>query len=112
MEVRAEQVERRAPGAAPVEAARVSLPPPPPDPGGQTDVRGHATDDALPIIEQYLDTAYRAGRRRLTVIHGHGTGALRRAVRAMLREHALVSALEAAPPREGGDGATIVTLVG
>ena len=113
MEVRAEQVERRAPGAAPVAAApRVSLPPPPPDPGGQTDVRGHTADDALPIVEQYLDTAYRAGRTRLTVIHGHGTGALRRAVRAMLREHALVSNLEAAPPREGGDGATIVTLVG
>ena len=112
MHVRPEQIERLAPARPPAEGDRGRVPPPPPDPGPQTDVRGNTADDALPIVERFLDDAYRAGRTRLTIVHGYGTGALRRAVRAMLRQHPLVSALEAAPPREGGDGATIVTLIG
>ena len=113
MHVRPEQIERLAPDRPPAgDAPRGRIPPPPPDPGGQTDVRGNTADDALPIVERFLDDAYRAGRARLTIVHGYGTGALRRAVRNMLRQHPLVSTLEAAPPPEGGDGATIVTLIG
>ena len=113
MHVRPEQIERLAPDRPPADdGPRGRIPPPPPDPGAQTDVRGNTADDALPIVERFLDDAYRAGRARLTIVHGYGTGALRRAVRDMLRQHPLVSNLEAAPPREGGDGATIVTLIG
>ena len=112
MRVRPEQIERLAPARPTSEGDRGRTPPPPPDPGPRTDVRGNTADDALPIVERFLDDAYRAGRTRLAIVHGYGTGALRRAVRAMLRQHPLVSALEAAPPREGGDGATIVTLIG
>ena len=112
MRVRPEQIERLAPARPTAEGDRGRTPPPPPDPGPRTDVRGNTADDALPIVERFLDDAYRAGRTRLAIVHGYGTGALRRAVRAMLRQHPLVSALEAAPPREGGDGATIVTLIG
>ena len=109
--VRAEQIERVAPPER-IASRPGRAPAPPPDPGASADVRGHAAEDALPIVERFLDAAYRAGRTRLTIVHGKGTGALRRAVRAMLREHALVSAIAAAEPAEGGDGATIVTLAG
>ena len=109
--VRAAQIERVAPPER-IPSRPGSTPPPPPDPGASADVRGHAADDALPIVERFLDAAYRAGRTRLTIVHGKGTGALRRAVRAMLHEHALVAAIAPAEPAEGGEGATIVTLAG
>jgi DNA mismatch repair protein MutS2 len=47
----------------------------------------------------------------MRIIHGKGTGTLRRAVRDMLRKHALVHAQASAEPREGGDGVTVVELV-
>jgi DNA mismatch repair protein MutS2 len=44
------------------------------------------------------------------ILHGKGTGALRSAVRQHLARHPLVQSSEPAPPREGGDGVTIVKL--
>jgi DNA mismatch repair protein MutS2 len=44
------------------------------------------------------------------VVHGHGTGRLREALRAYFREHPLVASVTPAPDHEGGDGATIVEL--
>jgi DNA mismatch repair protein MutS2 len=46
------------------------------------------------------------------LLHGKGTGALRQAIRDELRHHPLVKSFESAPPREGGDGITVVTLAG
>src|SRR3989304_1023385 len=46
----------------------------------------------------------------LRIVHGKGTGTLRRAVREMLSKHALVRSHASAPPREGGDGVTVVEL--
>ena len=74
------------------------------------EVRGQTLDEALPAVEQFLDHAYRAGLQRLEVVHGKGTGTLRRAVREMLRHHPLVSAYEPAERREGGEGVTIVRM--
>ena len=111
--VRPEQIERvgRA-GEAPAEPqARGKRPPPPPDPGVRCDVRGRTTDDALPTVEGFLDRAYRAGRQRLEIVHGKGTGALRQAVRAQLQDHPLISSYETAARHEGGDGVTVVHLV-
>ena len=111
--VRVEQVERRAPNrtAAQTAAPRVQMPRPPVDPGSKIDVRGRTTEEALPMVDSFLDLAYRAGQSRLEVVHGKGTGALRKAVRGLLREQPLVTSFESAAPRAGGDGVTVVQLV-
>ena len=79
-------------------------------PPAEIDVRGTAADDALLAVEQRLDEAFRAGLAELRIVHGKGTGTLRRAVREMLSKHALVRAHASAPPRQGGDGVTVVEL--
>ena len=120
--VRVEQVERLAPsGARAADANRPlrgmgatvsNIPRPPVDPGSKIDLRGRMTEEALPMVDAFLDLAYRAGQTRLEVVHGKGTGALRRAVRDMFRKHPLVTKFESAEPKQGGDGVTIVTLLG
>ena len=111
--VRPEQIERvgRTAETAVEPQARGKRPPPPPDPGARCDVRGRTTDDAVPTVEGFLDRAYRAGRQRLEIVHGKGTGALRQAVRAQLQDHPLISSYETAAKHEGGDGVTVVHLV-
>ncbi|MGH2470895.1 MAG: endonuclease MutS2 [Candidatus Limnocylindria bacterium] len=76
----------------------------------QLDIRGARADEALAVLDRYLNDAAVAGIARLRIIHGKGTGALRTAIRAALNGHPLVRAHEPAGPSEGGDGATIVTL--
>jgi DNA mismatch repair protein MutS2 len=76
----------------------------------QLDIRGARADEALEVLDRYLNDAAVAGVGRLRIIHGKGTGALRTAIRAALTGHPLVRAQEPAGPSEGGDGATIVTL--
>lgn len=110
--VRPDQIERLGRAAAGAEAqTRSKQPPPPPDPGARCDIRGRTTDDALPTVDGFLDHAYRAGRRRLEIVHGKGTGALRAAVRKLLQDHPLITTYESAPAKQGGDGVTIVQLV-
>ena len=106
--VRNEQIERRGrrePGGGAVhyQGTRES-------PGGRLEVRGQTLDEALPTVEQFLDRAYRAGLQRLELVHGKGTGALRQAVRELLRSHPLVARFEAAPPHAGGEGVTVVHM--
>ncbi len=74
------------------------------------DLRGARVEEALALLDDLLDRAGLAGAARLTVIHGHGTGALRDAVRALLSKHPLVREWRPGAQGEGGDGATIVTL--
>jgi len=74
------------------------------------DLRGLRVDDALDRLLYALDRAASAGRGKLVVIHGLGTGALRQAVRAHLAESPYVTRFAPAPPDEGGDGATIAVL--
>ncbi len=71
---------------------------------------GATVDDALARAEKFLDSALLADERRLRVVHGHGTGRLREALRTYFREHALVASVSPAPDNEGGQGATIVEL--
>lgn len=84
--------------------------PPAPSPGLELDLRGRRAEDALRILDSYLDRAFRAGLAKVRIIHGGGTGALRRAVREWLARHPLVASFQPAPPYEGGDGATMVEL--
>ncbi len=73
-------------------------------------VIGATVDDALGRLEKFLDDAMLADSRRLRIVHGHGTGRLREAIRAFLKDHPLVSGVQAAADHEGGQGATIVEL--
>ena len=76
----------------------------------QLDLRGARAEEALEVLDRYLNDAALAGLSRARVIHGKGTGALRTAVREHLSGHPLVKSSRAAPTNEGGDGATIVEL--
>ena len=74
------------------------------------DVRGARVDEALDVVGRYLEDCALAGLSKATIIHGHGTGALRDAVRAMAATHPLVRSARAGERGEGGDGATVVTF--
>jgi len=71
---------------------------------------GIRVEPALEELDSYLDRALLASRRQVRVIHGHGTGRLRQAIRDHLRSHAAVKEAHAGAPNEGGNGATVVTL--
>jgi len=74
------------------------------------DVRGARVEEALEVVERYLEDASLAGLERALIIHGVGTGALRDAVRSAASAHPLVRSVRAGERGEGGDGATVVTL--
>ena len=72
------------------------------------DLRGARVEEALELLDQYVDQASVASVPRVTVIHGHGSGALRDALRARLSGHPLIKSWRPGERGEGGDGATIV----
>jgi len=76
----------------------------------EIDVRGQVVDDALVLIDKYLEDANLVGLTSVAIIHGKGTGALRRAVRDYLRDHRYVKAFRDGMMAEGGHGVTIVEL--
>ena len=78
----------------------------------RADLRGLRVDEALARLDRALDEAASRGAARVAVIHGLGTGALRRAVREHLVASPYVVRSEDAEPSEGGDGVTIAVLVG
>jgi DNA mismatch repair protein MutS2 len=71
---------------------------------------GKTTDEAVDLVDKFLDAAFLNGQRQLRIIHGHGTGALRKAVAELLADHPHVERFVAAPQDQGGTGATIVDL--
>jgi DNA mismatch repair protein MutS2 len=71
---------------------------------------GQTTDDARDRVDRFLDEAFLQGHSHVRIIHGHGTGALRRAVADLLRHHPHVAHFELAPENQGGAGATVVEL--
>ncbi|MGC9347256.1 MAG: endonuclease MutS2, partial [Anaerolineae bacterium] len=89
----------------------VSVPQRPASPGVQIDLRGQTVDEALRALERYLDEAAMASLPWVRIVHGKGTGKLRREVRRYMATHPLVTSYEAAPLNEGGDGATVARLV-
>ena len=76
----------------------------------EVDLRGERVDAALSRLSQYLDSALLSNYQKVTIIHGHGTGAVRSAVHEALKKHSRVKKYETAPANQGGTGATIVTL--
>jgi DNA mismatch repair protein MutS2 len=71
---------------------------------------GRTTSEARDLLEKYLDDAFLAGLASVRIIHGKGTGALRRAVEEVLSSHPLVAEHRPGASSEGGGGATVATL--
>ncbi len=71
---------------------------------------GLTVDEALDTLDDFLLRAHAGGSQRVRVVHGHGTGRLRKAVRQFVGKHQLVASSTPAPQAEGGNGATIVEL--
>ncbi|MBX3189477.1 MAG: Smr/MutS family protein [Labilithrix sp.] len=74
------------------------------------DLRGLRTDDALSLAVTFLDRSLNEDRRVCFLVHGHGTGALKEAVRRELKASPYVRYFRAGQPGEGGDGVTIAWL--
>jgi DNA mismatch repair protein MutS2 len=91
------------------EAAAVTVPKGK-SPGLELDLRGQRVESAISRLDQYVDAAYTAGLPYGRIIHGKGTGALRKAVREHVETHPLISKVEAARPNEGGDGVTVIHM--
>jgi len=97
-------------GDAFVEEAHVDDKAPARTPDNTLDLRGERVDDALSRVDRFLDDAMLASRDIVFVIHGHGTGALRKAVRAQLDEHVVVDRWRTGKLEQGGDGITVAWL--
>ncbi|HLJ62293.1 MAG TPA: endonuclease MutS2 [bacterium] len=91
---------REGPGQGPL-AKALSVP-------ASIHLRGKRTEEALAELDKYLDDAVLAGLPRATIIHGKGTGTLRRAVHEYLAHHPEVVSFRVGADGEGGTGATIV----
>jgi DNA mismatch repair protein MutS2 len=101
-----------------VSAAAVAAPktavakPPAPVVAAELQLIGRRVDEALVELDSYLDRALLGGSEEVRVVHGHGSGRLRSAVRAHLDSHRAVAGHRPGGEGEGGDGATVVTLRG
>ncbi len=100
---------KKKPGTPKTEAPlRISLSHP--SPGVELDLRGQNSEDALALLEPYLESAYLAGLPYVRIIHGKGTGRLRTAVRAALRQSPHIQRFETGLDSEGGEGVTVAHL--
>ena len=73
-------------------------------------VIGCTVDEALSRAERFLDESLLGDQRIVRVIHGYGTGQLKRALAGFLQQHPLVARFATAPPDQGGGGVTVVEL--
>ncbi|HET9992897.1 MAG TPA: Smr/MutS family protein [Kofleriaceae bacterium] len=76
------------------------------------DVRGQRVDEAVAAVDRFLDESLMASRDTAFVVHGHGTGALRAAIRTHLATHHGIEKFRAGEQNEGGDGVTVAFLKG
>jgi DNA mismatch repair protein MutS2 len=76
----------------------------------EIDLRGWRPSEVEPYLERYINDSYLNGMDTVRVVHGHGTGALRRAIREQLKAHPLIAHIAPADKEHGGEGVTVVTL--
>jgi DNA mismatch repair protein MutS2 len=76
----------------------------------ELNVIGSTSDEALARVERFLDDVLVAELRSVRIIHGYGTGQLRRSIAEFLRAHAFVANFGPAPDNQGGGGVTVVEL--
>jgi DNA mismatch repair protein MutS2 len=91
-------------------AAEVQLKAMPSNGRSELNVIGQTTDEAVDAVDKFLDEASLASLSQVRIVHGHGTGALRRAIAELLKDHPHVARFTAAPQDQGGTGATLVEL--
>ena len=89
---------------------RVSLADGTPDVARELMLLGERVDPALTKLDGYLDQALLTEMPEVRVVHGHGSGRLRDAVRGHLDQHPAVARYRPGKPNEGGNGATVVEL--
>jgi DNA mismatch repair protein MutS2 len=78
--------------------------------GAELKLIGKKTDEAVELTDKFLDEAFLNGLTEVRIIHGHGTGALRRAITELLKDHPHVARFAPAPHDKGGAGATVAEL--
>jgi len=98
----AQETKKRAQAAA-AKLRTVSVSP-------ELDIRGMMTDEAVPLVERYVDDASMGKLKSVTIIHGKGTGVLRQAVAQCLKRHKLVKSFRLGMFGEGETGVTVVEL--
>jgi DNA mismatch repair protein MutS2 len=76
----------------------------------EINVIGRTTDEAVEEVDKFLDQAVMSGLHHVRIVHGMGTGALRKAIAELLRGHPHVARYATAPQDQGGAGATVVEL--
>jgi DNA mismatch repair protein MutS2 len=76
----------------------------------ELDLRGERYENAMLEVEKYLDDAVLAGYHQVSIIHGKGTGALRKGVQELLKSHRNVEDTRLGTQGEGGSGVTVVSL--
>ena len=76
----------------------------------KVDIRGMRAEPSLQIMETFLDESLKNGLSKVFIVHGKGTGALRKAIRESLEGHPLVNSFGSEPDALGEDGATYVVL--
>ncbi len=79
-------------------------------PGMEVNLRGKLVEDGLNELDRYLEKAYSAGLPFVRIVHGKGTGRMREAVRAALKDSPYVNSFEEAHDNEGGAGVTVAKL--
>lgn len=84
--------------------------PKPPDIKYEISLRGMRAEEALSVLEKYLDDAILAGFSRVEVVHGRGEGILKKIVAEQLESHPHVKGFHTPPPEKGGVGVTVVEL--
>ena len=111
--MRASVRDLRVVGAAPVGSARVSVHvelQPREGMPADLNVIGCTVDEAIARAQRFLDESLLTDLRVVRLIHGYGTGQLKRALTGFLQQHPLVARFAAAPPEQGGGGVTVVEL--
>jgi DNA mismatch repair protein MutS2 len=81
-----------------------------PEASNEIDLRGLLGDEAIARVERFLDNAYAAGLHRVDIIHGKGTGALRKKISEFVKTYPHVKAFRLGEWNEGGTGVTVVEL--
>lgn len=97
-------------GRSKKDRAEEARPAAPTQPDERIDVRGFRVDEGLMEVERRLDRLFAEGATRAVVVHGHGTGAMKQAVRDLLGRTPYVRDQRPGERHEGGDGVTVVEL--
>jgi len=79
-----------------------------PDISLELDLHAMTVDEAIPLVQEYLNDAFMSGLKEVRIVHGKGTGILRQAVMRELRKHPLVKSFRGGGRFEGSTGATVV----